>query len=37
MTPQRRSALCQEVWYPSFKNSSELDNLTKNSPGVAAL
>ena len=23
--------------YPSFKNSSELDNLTKNSPGVAAL
>jgi ABC-2 type transport system permease protein len=25
------------VLYPSFKNSSELDNLTKNSPGVAAL
>jgi ABC-2 type transport system permease protein len=23
--------------YPSFKNSSELDNLTKDSPGVAAL
>jgi ABC-2 type transport system permease protein len=23
--------------YPSFENSSELDNLTKNSPGVAAL
>lgn len=23
--------------YPSFKNSSELDNLTKNSPGIAAL
>ena len=25
------------VLYPSFKNSTELDNLTKNSPGVAAL
>jgi ABC-2 type transport system permease protein len=25
------------VLYPSFKNSSELDNLTKNSPGVASL
>jgi ABC-2 type transport system permease protein len=23
--------------YPSFKNSADLDNLTKNSPGVAAL